>query len=110
MADERIAAMDDERLATLTRALGHPARMRIVRLLATQTECRGADVFSQLPLAQSTVSEHLRVLKDAGIVIAHPEGAGMVYCVIRAALDDLSDGISAIAREAPDCAVAKAPR
>ena len=66
--------MTDEQMALVAQALAHPARVRILRLLADQTECRGAEVFSELPLAQSTVSEHLRVLKEAGLVTSHPVG------------------------------------
>ncbi len=70
-----------ERVAALAKALGHPARIQIVELLARQAECRGADVFGELPLAQSTVSEHLKVLREAGIVSSSPDGPAMVYCL-----------------------------
>ncbi len=80
--------MDDTMTASVAKALAHPARIHIVRLLAAQTECRGADVFSELPLAQSTISEHLRVLKDAGLVSSRPEGTGMVYCLAPTVFDD----------------------
>ena len=95
--------MDDEALAGVARALAHPARVRIVRLLSTQSECRGADVFSELPLAQSTISEHLRVLKEAGLVSARPEGASMVYCVVPGVLDGLATSIRDMAEAAPSC-------
>jgi len=75
--------MDDVRTAAVAKALAHPTRIHILRLLATQTECKGADVFAELPLAQSTISEHLRVLKQAGLIVARSEGSGnaMVYCI-----------------------------
>lgn len=92
--------VDDEKLAERAKALGHPARVRIVRLLAAQSECRGADVFSELPLAQSTVSEHLRVLKDAGLVSARPEGTSMAYCLDMAALAEFTDALEEIAADA----------
>jgi len=88
---------DDSRVATVARALAHPSRVRIVKLLAAQTECRGADVFGELPLAQSTISEHLRVLKDAGIVTSRPDGPGMVYCLAPGAFDDFIDAVTGIA-------------
>ena len=99
--------MDDESLAGVARALAHPARVRIIKLLSTQTECRGADVFSELPLAQSTISEHLRVLKEAGLVSARPEGTSMVYCVVPGVLDDLATSIREMAEAAPGCLVGK---
>jgi ArsR family transcriptional regulator len=94
---------EDERVSVVARALAHPARVRIVRLLAAQTECRGADVFSELPLAQSTISEHLRVLKDAGVVNARPEGTGMVYCLAPGAFDEFMHVVSCIATATPSC-------
>jgi ArsR family transcriptional regulator len=95
---------DDEIVASAARALGHPARVHIIRLLSRQTECRGADVFAELPLAQSTISEHLRVLKAAGLVNARPMGTSMVYCVVPGALDRLASALGEIVASAPVCA------
>lgn len=86
--------MNAEKVATLAKALGHPARVQIVELLARQRECRGADVFAELPLAQSTVSEHLRVLREAGIVSSSPVGTGAVYCLDPGALSVLSEAVT----------------
>jgi len=94
---------DPEALAALCRALAHPTRVRIVELLAQQAECRGADVFGELPLAQSTISEHLRVLKDAGLVSARPVGTSMVYCVVREAIEQLREALDEIAATTPAC-------
>jgi ArsR family transcriptional regulator len=87
----------DEDLARAARALAHPARIHIVRLLASQDSCRGADVFSELPLAQSTISEHIRILKDAGLVSATPRGTGMVYCLVPEAVSTLGAALGSIA-------------
>jgi DNA-binding transcriptional ArsR family regulator len=57
---------DTERFALRLRALGHPARLRILAALAEINACQCGDIVRELPLAQSTVSEHLRVLKKAG--------------------------------------------
>lgn len=89
--------MDDDTIARVARALAHPARVRILRLLADQTECRGAEVFSELPLAQSTVSEHLRVLKEAGLVTSQPAGTSMVYCIVPGVLGGLRDAVGELA-------------
>lgn len=91
--------MDAEKVAALAKALAHPARVQIVELLARQRECRGAEVFAELPLAQSTVSEHLRVLKEAGIVSASPEGTRAVYCLDPEALNVLREAVAAIVSE-----------
>ena len=57
----------DEELASLAKALGHPARVQILRLLVRKNTCICSDIVDEIPLAQSTVSQHLKVLKDAGI-------------------------------------------
>jgi ArsR family transcriptional regulator, arsenate/arsenite/antimonite-responsive transcriptional repressor len=99
--------MTDEQVASVARALAHPARVRIVRLLAAQTECRGADVFSGLPLAQSTISEHLRVLREAGLVSSHPSGTGAVYCLAPARLEELAAALTAVTVDVAECAGTK---
>lgn len=89
--------MDVERMASAAKALGHPARVRILGLLAAQSECQGVEVFSGLPLAQSTISGHLRILKAAGLVRARPVGTRMVYCLVPGVLGELADSIARIA-------------
>lgn len=103
---------DDEYLAAVARALSHPARIRILRLLAAQDECRGSEVFAGLPLAQSTISEHLRILKEAGLVDSHSVGTGMVYCLKRGPLDDLLTWVGEIVEDVAECSTdeGKAPR
>lgn len=71
---------DEERAAAVFRALGNPARVRIVMELARRQVCMSGDLVDILPLAQSTVSEHLRVLKDAGIVRGTIDG-DRCYCL-----------------------------
>lgn len=95
--------MDDERIALIAKALAHPARMRIVRLLAQQSECAGNELFSDLPLAQSTVSEHLAVLKRAGVVSSHQVGVSGVYCLNPDVVRELCTALSAIVAEVPSC-------
>jgi ArsR family transcriptional regulator len=99
-----VTTITDEDTARLARALSHPARIHIVRLLAAQTECRGADVFAELPLAQSTVSEHLRVLVDAGVVSSRRVGTTSVYCLRPDRLAPLSVLIQDLTTCAPSCA------
>jgi ArsR family transcriptional regulator len=95
--------MDSEAIAETCKALAHPARVRIVELLAEQQECRGADVFAELPLAQSTISQHLGILKDAGLVSSTSMGTSMVYCLNPAPLDDLIESLSAARDATPTC-------
>lgn len=75
-----------ERLSVLCKALGHPARVQIVRLLMTVDTCVCGDIVDKLPLAQSTVSQHLKVLKDAGLVKGEIDGPRTCYCLDHDAL------------------------
>lgn len=92
--------MTDSETVLVARALAHPARVRIVHLLAEQTECRGAEVFSELPLAQSTVSQHLRVLKEAGLVRSKPVGTAMVYCLVCTVLEEFRRAVGDLVPDA----------
>ena len=74
-------AKADEELALLAKALGHPARVQIVRLLVRREACVCGDIVDELPLAQSTVSQHLKVLKDAGLIRGEIDGPRVCYCV-----------------------------
>ena len=71
----------DVELARLARALAHPARVRIVRLLARRGECVCGQIVLDLPLAQATVSQHLKVLKQAGIIRGQVDGPRVCYCL-----------------------------
>ena len=75
------ARTEDRALATLTKALGHPARVAILRLLMRRGECVCGAIVDELPLAQATVSQHLKVLKDAGLVQGEIDGPRVCYCV-----------------------------
>ncbi|MEX0613859.1 MAG: metalloregulator ArsR/SmtB family transcription factor, partial [Pirellulales bacterium] len=72
---------EEARTVAMLRAIAHPARFRIVKLLAARQACVCGDLVDELPLAQSTVSEHLKVLKDAGIVRGTIEGPNTCYCL-----------------------------
>ncbi len=76
-------AADDRELATVARALGHPARVRILRLLLAQGGCVCGAIVAQLPLAQSTVSQHLKILRRAGLVVGEVSGPRACYAVDR---------------------------
>jgi ArsR family transcriptional regulator len=71
----------DEELAVLAKALGHPARVQIMRLLVRREACICGDIVDELPLAQSTVSQHLKVLKEAGLIRGEIDGPRVCYCV-----------------------------
>ncbi len=71
----------DEELAALTKALGHPVRIQIIRLLTRKESCVCGEIVEQIPLAQSTVSQHLKVLKEVGLIRGDIEGTSTCYCI-----------------------------
>jgi ArsR family transcriptional regulator len=71
----------DEELASLAKALGHAARIQILRLLVRRNACVCGDIVDELPLAQSTVSQHLKVLKEAGLIRGEVDGPRVCYCI-----------------------------
>lgn len=79
-AQGTVTAFDDE-LANLARALSHPARVAIVRHLAAAGTCVCGQIVEVMPLAQATVSQHLKVLKEAGFVQGEVDGPRTCYCV-----------------------------
>jgi ArsR family transcriptional regulator, arsenate/arsenite/antimonite-responsive transcriptional repressor len=83
------ATKSEERLAELAKAIGHPLRVRILRILARRKTCICGDLVDELPVAQSTVSQHLKMLKEAGLVQGEIDGPRVCYCIAPAALDEL---------------------
>ena len=73
----------DGELAALAKALGHPARVRVLRVLLAARICYCGQLVDELPLAQATASQHLKVLKDAGLIIGEIEGLRTGYCASR---------------------------
>ncbi|MGZ8702850.1 MAG: ArsR/SmtB family transcription factor [Gaiellaceae bacterium] len=76
-------------IALLAKALGNPVRVRILRLLLARDACYCGQIVDELPLAQATVSQHLKVLKDAGLVRGEIEGPRVCYCANRERLRQL---------------------
>ena len=71
----------DNRLAKYAKALAHPARIAILQLLAKKQTCICGDIVDEIPLSQSTVSQHLKELKEAGLIKGDIEGATVCYCI-----------------------------
>jgi ArsR family transcriptional regulator len=82
-------------LARRLKALAHPARLAIVRLLAERDECICGEIVDDLPLAQSTVSQHLKALKEAGLVQGTVEGRRTCYCLDPEAVAALREEVGA---------------
>lgn len=76
-----ISGEDQARLVRMFKALGNPTRFEIMKFLITHPICITADIVDFLPIAQATVSQHLKVLRDAGWVIGTAEGAATTYCL-----------------------------
>jgi ArsR family transcriptional regulator len=74
-------AATDRELARLAHALAHPARVRIVRMLAERGECVCGQIVLGLPLAQATVSQHLKVLKETRLIRGEVDGPRVCYCL-----------------------------
>ena len=84
-------------IAILAKALGHPARIAIVEYLTTVDTCICGDIVNELPLAQPTVSQHLKELKNAGIIKGSIEGTAICYCIDESVLEKLQlyfDGVA----------------
>ena len=69
------------RLAQVTKALGHPARIAILEVLIRRRSCICGDIVEELPLSQSTVSQHLKELKSVGLIKGEVEGPKVCYCI-----------------------------
>ena len=72
---------EQNEIAMLAKALGHPARIAIIEYLANVDSCICGDIVKELPLAQPTVSQHLKELKNAGLIKGNIEGNSICYCI-----------------------------
>jgi len=105
MLDRNSAALppqiEGDRIAVIAKAMAHPARVRIIAFLLSKPGCIGGDIVDQVGLAQSTVSEHLRILKDAGIVQGAIDYPRVCYSLDPSALAPMRSLIEAIAARPP---------
>ena len=97
----------DNKIARYAKALSHPARVAIVKLLIKQQACICGDIVEELPLSQSTVSQHLKELKEAGLIKGDIEGAKVCYCIDAAewesAKASLTDLFGSFNPKGPSC-------
>lgn len=75
-------------LAEVAKALAHPARLAILEILASRDSCLCGEIVGELPLAQATVSQHLKVLAEAGLIILTRKGISSCYCIDATAVAD----------------------
>ncbi|PXY46595.1 ArsR/SmtB family transcription factor [Flavobacterium hydrophilum] len=83
-------------IAKIAKALGHPARIAIIEYLLKVNTCICGDIVNELPLAQPTVSQHLKELKNAGIIKGNIEGTAICYCIDEKVIEILNDYFSKI--------------
>ena len=79
----KLLTNDHEQLARYAKALGHPVRVYIIELLSTQSCCFSGDIAEDLPIARSTLSQHLKELKSAGLIQGTIEYPKIRYCINR---------------------------
>lgn len=91
-----------QELAALAKALGHPARVRILRILLARQACVCGEIVHELPLAQATVSQHLKVLRESGLVQGEIDGPRVCYCVNRERLELLGSLVTELLDLQPD--------
>ena len=102
-ARERDPSRVDAQLARLARGLGHPLRVRIVRLLCERGRCVCGDIVDAIPRAQSTVSQHLKILKQSGLIRGEVDPPRVCYCLDPAALGNLQDLVAALGTPQDSC-------
>ena len=83
MENDKKYTARQEQLARFAKALGHPARISIMQFLAKQESCYFGDIHEELPIAKATVSQHLKELKNAGLIQGEIEGPKVKYCLNR---------------------------
>jgi len=93
-------------IATIAKALGHPARIAIIEYLVKVDTCICGDIVNELPLAQPTVSQHLKELKNAGLIKGEVDGNSVCYCIDEKAIARIEDyfvGIAARLNKKTNC-------
>ncbi|WP_276941151.1 ArsR/SmtB family transcription factor [Ferrimicrobium acidiphilum] len=93
---DEVDPLEDPELAQAMKALGNPTRIKIFRLIAERNTCITGELVAELPLAQSTVSEHLRILREANLIQGEIEGPRTSYCINQRILTALKRSIMAL--------------
>jgi len=85
-----------DKLAAYMKALGHPVRLQIVHQLYTYGACFGGDISSELPVAASTTSQHLKILRNSGVITGTVDGPRRCYSIRKQAFHDLKDWLASL--------------
>lgn len=91
------------KFASLAKALGHPARISIIEMLIRKNACVCGDIVDELPLSQSTISQHLKELKSAGIIKGTIEGPSTCYCINEETWEEAEKLFSSLFAEFSNC-------
>ena len=83
MADQEIITEEQHKIARIAKAMGHPVRIYVLQLLSKQSCCYSGDLSELLPIAKSTLSQHLKELKSAGLIQGETEPPKLKYCLNR---------------------------
>ena len=94
--DANALSADDESIARLAWAIAHPARVRLLRLLIARPACVCGELVGMMPLSQATVSQHLKILREAGLVQGEVDGPRVCYCVRQSGLDRLKELVAGL--------------
>lgn len=95
-AKKEVFTQAEQDLAAFAKVLSHPARIAILKILAAQNACICGEIVEVLPLAQSTVSQHLKELKNAGLIKGTIEGPKSCYCINREAFEKLNEEFNSL--------------
>lgn len=90
-------------LAQFAKAIAHPARIQILEHLATKDACFCGDIVKELPLSQSTVSQHLKALKEAGLISGEVEAPAICYCINTDKMKKIYKQLNALFSKVCDC-------
>lgn len=95
MAVSKLSTFEDVpvRLARYFKALAHPARLEIIRVLVQRGTCVCGELVDELPLAQATVSQHLKALREVGLIHGEIDGPAVCYCVDADAMEEMTAAI-----------------
>ena len=88
--------LDAESFAKICKALGHPTRIKILDYLKQTDKCICGKIVGMLPLAQSTVSQHLKSLKEAGLIMGEVEGLNICYCLNKEVVERFKKAVEAL--------------
>ena len=88
MNEKEVLTQDQKKIARYAKAMGHPIRMYVLELLSNKSCCYSGDLTEDLPIAKSTLSQHLKELKDAGFIQGEIESPRIKYCINKEAWEE----------------------